>query len=471
MPPQNSEQNSEDENNSLSCKSPSSAARSHIQQQAVLIVSNRPISINALSRLSAKYHNQESEFNFNKVYEQQDAPSVYPNIHSAGIYRKPSRHRRVKSKEKINVSDDSKRKSISVYYFEVTVKRGNAWIGFVPKESIVSEPMKLAGENEQSQKMDPHPVLMTQKPENVFSIVLAPDGKLLVQGTNVNRNSHSSLHSLTSEKWTDPIKEGDIIGCGLELGESCRVFFTKNGEILYPLVNKGFFNSGSILFPSIAISTDESQIYGNFGQGSDPSFCWKDDHHLKSDSVGKHASRSFAPPPPRNALKKSNSTKKIKTKSKSPSKQFMKNATEMAMDLEKNLNQRPLDLSYLNALVQSCQKYQEEVRTALENENLHVQDYDALLNLNDYLNQVLKSTEPLLEKSIEKKPNVQVVAVGSVTEEMDRNNSGKHCFCLKMNQPSPEVTELMNENGIFSLICLLRGKSETRYEAAWALMR
>ncbi len=471
MPPQNSEKKLEDENNSLSCKSPSSAAHSHIHQQAALIVSNQPISINELSRLSTKYYNQESDFNFNNVYEQQqDAPSVYPNIHSAGNYSKPSRHRRVKSKEKINVSNNSKSQTTNVYYFEVTVICGNAWIGFVPKESIVPEQTKLTGEDEQSQNIDPHPVLMTQKPENVFSIVLASDGKLLVQGTNVNRNSHSSLHSLTSENWTDPIKDGDIIGCGLELGESYRVFFTKNGEILYPFVNKGFFNSGSVLFPSVAISTDESQIYGNFGQKNDPPFCWKDDQYLQSNSVGKDAYRSFAPPPPRNALTQNNATKKKSSKGEPLSKQFMENATEMAMDLE-NLNQKPLDRSYLNALVQSCQKYREEVRNALENENLHVQDYDALLSLNDYLNQVLTSTAPLLKQAIEKEPIVEAVEVGPIIKEMDRKNSEKHYFCLKMNQYSPEVCEHVKENAIFSLICLLRGKSETRFEAAWALMR
>lgn len=195
------------------------------------------------------------------------------------------------------------------YYFEVTIVSGEAWVGMVPAESVVTHEqaqlmMGHAASIDGSEydggllgaatKPNPFPILMHQIPgKSPQSIGLGNNGELHIGGSKVGRDgqfipsfpSHYGSRMKVEQPlpWTDPfnnveqsqgknhdlfaeIETGETIGCGWEIGGSKRVFFTRNGKVLHPEKPiDGFDARGGTMFPGVGMQTEGTAVVANFG--------------------------------------------------------------------------------------------------------------------------------------------------------------------------------------------------------------
>lgn len=194
------------------------------------------------------------------------------------------------------------------YYFEVTIVSGEAWVGMVPAESVVTHEqaqlmMGHAASIDASKydggllgaatKPNPFPILMHQIPgKSPQSIGLGNNGELHIGGSKVGRDgqfipsfpSHYGSRMKVEQPlpWTDPfnnveqsqehhdsfdgIEKGETIGCGWEIGGSKRVFFTRNGKLLHPEKPiDGFDARGGTMFPGVGMQTEGTAVVANFG--------------------------------------------------------------------------------------------------------------------------------------------------------------------------------------------------------------
>ena len=198
------------------------------------------------------------------------------------------------------------------YYFEVTIVSGEAWVGMVPAESVVTHEqaqlmMGHAASVDGSEydggllgaatKPNPFPILMHQIPgKSPQSIGLGNNGELHIGGSKVGRDgqfipsfpSHYGSRMKVEQPlpWTDPfnnveqsqsqsqehhdsvagIDKGETIGCGWEIGGSKRVFFTRNGRLLHPEKPiYGFDARGGTMFPGVGMQTEGTAVVANFG--------------------------------------------------------------------------------------------------------------------------------------------------------------------------------------------------------------
>ena len=196
------------------------------------------------------------------------------------------------------------------YYFEVTIVSGEAWVGMVPAESVVTHEqaqlmMGHAASVDGSEydggllgaatKPNPFPILMHQIPgKSPQSIGLGNNGELHIGGSKVGRDgqfipsfpSHYGSRMKVEQPlpWTDPfnnveqsqsqehhdsvagIEEGETIGCGWEIGGLKRVFFTRNGKLLHPEKPiDGFDARGVTMFPGVGMQTEGTAVVANFG--------------------------------------------------------------------------------------------------------------------------------------------------------------------------------------------------------------
>jgi len=195
-----------------------------------------------------------------------------------------------------------------VYYFEVTIVSGEAWVGMVPAESVVTHEqaqlmMGHAASIDESDydggllgaatKPNPFPILMHQIPgKSPQSIGLGNNGELHIGGSKVGRDgqivptfpSHYGSRMKVEQPlpWTEPfnnmeqsqeyhesfagIEEGETIGCGWEIGGSKRVFFTRNGKLLHPEKPIDEFDArGGTMFPAVGMQTEGTAVVANFG--------------------------------------------------------------------------------------------------------------------------------------------------------------------------------------------------------------
>ena len=194
------------------------------------------------------------------------------------------------------------------YYFEVTIVSGEAWVGMVPAESVIThEQAQLMMGNVASlegseydggllgaaTKPNPFPILMHQIPgKSPQSIGLGNNGELHIGGSKVGRDgqfipsfsSHYGSRMKVEQPlpWTEPfnnmepsqeqhesftgMEEGETIGCGWEIGGSKRVFFTRNGKLLHPEKPiDGFDARGGTMFPGVGMQTEGTTVVANFG--------------------------------------------------------------------------------------------------------------------------------------------------------------------------------------------------------------
>ena len=195
-----------------------------------------------------------------------------------------------------------------VYYFEVTIVTGEAWVGMVPAESVVTheQAQLMMGHAASSVRSDfdgglllgaatkpnPFPILMHQIPgKSPQSIGLGNNGELHVGGSKVGRDGQivpsfpsrygSRMNVEEPLPWTEPFNniereehhdsfvgmdEGETIGCGWEIGGSKRVFFTRNGKVLHPEKPiDGFDARGGTMFPAVGMQTEGTTVVANFG--------------------------------------------------------------------------------------------------------------------------------------------------------------------------------------------------------------
>jgi len=186
-----------------------------------------------------------------------------------------------------------------VYYFEVTIMSGSAWVGLVAAENVVTHEQAhfmmgksssgdgsacYGGLLDAATTPNPFPILMHQIPgKSPESIGLGNNGELHIGGSMVGRDG-KIVHSFTShhgEPWAAPfvanndgtssgvfagMGEGETVGCGWEIGGKRRVFFTHNGKVLHPeRPIDGFDARGSAMFPSVGMETQGTNLVANFG--------------------------------------------------------------------------------------------------------------------------------------------------------------------------------------------------------------
>jgi len=186
-----------------------------------------------------------------------------------------------------------------VYYFEVTIMSGSAWVGLVAAENVVTHEQAhfmmgksssgdgsacYGGLLDAATTPNPFPILMHQIPgKSPESIGLGNNGELHIGGSMVGRDG-KIVHSFTShhgEPWAAPfvanndgtssgvfagMGEGETVGCGWEIGGRRRVFFTHNGKVLHPeRPIDGFDARGSAMFPSVGMETQGTNLVANFG--------------------------------------------------------------------------------------------------------------------------------------------------------------------------------------------------------------
>ena len=236
-----------------------------------------------------------------------------------------------------------------VYYFEVTIVTGEAWVGMVPAESVVTheQAQLMMGHAASSVRSDfdgglllgaatkpnPFPILMHQIPgQSPQSIGLGNNGELHMEGSKVGRDGRivpsfpthygSRMNVEEPLPWMEPfnniereehhdsfvgMEEGETIGCGWEIGGSKRVFFTRNGKVLHPEKPiDGFDASGGTMFPAVGMQTEGTTVVANFGLEpstnplqfrGDSQFIPITQAHLKIKTHQDGSMKSVKPPP------------------------------------------------------------------------------------------------------------------------------------------------------------------------------
>ena len=208
---------------------------------SILVVANRSIPMDAITRIAAH----------------------------GGSARRASHEADLQSPQ-----SSSSNSPANVYYFELTIRLGMTWMGLVPYDEIEG------------------PVTRGRFPGDCSnSIGLSSSGRLLISGVPMTASESSFEGSSTS------FGDRDTIGCGIEVTNTARVFFTKNGEMLVPPMKFpeiDFYKHAYL--PAVGIAAGGGDIWANFGLTY--SFCWKgsDRHIIVSPSahVGRPSSVTSA---------------------------------------------------------------------------------------------------------------------------------------------------------------------------------
>lgn len=174
--------------------------------------------------------------------------------------------------------------AVHVYYFEVSIKSGVTWIGLVPRGQLQNKdvtPNRFPGDCQGSIGM------------------ASQDGTLVVSGRQVEPTGHMEYHA----------GDRETIGCGLEITNTPKVFFTWNGEIwLEPMEIPGVDVYREYYFPAVAVAP-KGDVFANFGLNGRYPFRWEgSSRHLlfpSSDIVqgpsSPRNSPTIVPPSPGNS--------------------------------------------------------------------------------------------------------------------------------------------------------------------------
>lgn len=211
-------------------------SKSHGRSSATNVVANRSIPIEKLKEVAQK-------------------PS-YPDVFARFTDEiNPSRFERTSTTQS----------SSYAYYFEVEIKSGTIAVGLVSSETAVGNPGESLG-----------------------SIGLTAGGQVFVDGKLVTKP-----FSLSEAKWTEPFQNGDVVGCGIKLQGTPKVFFTKNGHMIAPLSQFDRLDWKGYLLPSVGM-TYGSDAIGIFDHLE---MLWKGENGLTIVPPTEHVSQPSYPDP------------------------------------------------------------------------------------------------------------------------------------------------------------------------------
>jgi len=167
-------------------------------------------------------------------------------------------------------------------------------------------------------------------------------------------------------------------------------------------------------------------------------------------------------------------------------------AIEIASQLRAACSHKDVDPGYLGNLVDLCEARHKEVLNLLNSETIqHDIDLTSLIGLNETLLNVLqlakKHQETFEDNSfpppVKLPPNHHhhhhhhhlVEIEDDLPKEPQKEPCSKTSSCTALTLRAPkygkEVKTHVEKKDVFSLICMLRGHNDKRFQAAWALMR
>lgn len=173
------------------------------KEEHILVVTNKPIPMQILQRSSCEQRN-----------------GLHPEMNGSQMEPLPTN-------------------MVNVYYFEVTIGSGVTWIGLVPEDQL------------QKQSVTP-----SRFPGDCSgSIGMASDARLFVSSRLWEVSTQFECHA----------GDRETLGCGLEISDHPRIFFTKNGQMLLPpmdipdldILQKWYF-------PAVGVAAS-GDIFANFG--------------------------------------------------------------------------------------------------------------------------------------------------------------------------------------------------------------
>lgn len=483
---------------------PSSSTSYSMKKDVALVVANKPI---PLSNLRQEAENRQTEIR-------------------GGLARQGSKQMRALAA----LNRDTPSKSASprpslesamnappafAYYFEVAVNAGEAWVGLVPAESVVTPEQHQFmlvenGENGvAATKPNPFPILMQQLPgRSPDSIGLGNDGQLYVGGSKVTSDEARTNAFMTKQndyepwtKMTPPNESVETIGCGWEIGGQRKVFFTRNGKILHSdrrIV--GFEPDGHHIFPSVGMLTEGTDVVANFGLDPAIPFLWEGDSSfvpitITSDaksvaSIGEGKGGVSRDEPGKSRadgtnFRESANSSFLEDRAKHEKSQYdaviqksieeahaprtrqsetlppmtleeMEEAKGDAMQLREIAAKDPQDADphSFQYLLDICKRKQKQVASTLERTVSDDFDYDYVIKVIDTLNISIEIAEQT------------GLSVDGITSKSPKKRPSEH----NVQRSSEEVDDLVKAKDIFSLICLLRSQYQQKVAAAYALL-
>lgn len=406
--------------------------------------------------------------------------------------------------EQVIAKEDS-----TYYYFEVTIQRGNTWVGLVPMQELDA------------------PVTLGRYPGDCRgSIGMSSDGRLYISS-----QEHKGVGMKES---TNRFDERDTLGCGLQVGDSsiARVFFTKNGEmILKPSNITQVDTRVDKYFPAVGLAAAGGDIMANFGVSGRP-FRWKSSDRDAPFSLSNALSPPSAhaetciPSPATPVAAAATSPVAVSPASASstvdlsPARRRTRNKSGNIMEQVPPL---PLDEHELDSKMPAVpREYEGRVGAFAVNEPapdradaqlMDQQDIDDAIECARYLRvccdsnnvsfaaellEICRTKQDTVRKTLEEgmikfdDPSLEAQlnklmllndelldAIKFTEEQLGSKRAPGAGFPVPLDPDSPdlssyddpEIDSLVSRKDVFSLICMLHAKGDKRLDSALALMR